>query len=195
MDEGHQALFSAVNLRVVECHSRAQMPFPFLRGSKCLPVHLAQVLKVLFISTDLWGSSNVVLKTNGHLLLFVFSVTMAESAFAPLHASAMSSFPIVHPDNPMNHYYLDQARLHAQRNPHDSQAQAMYMHWLHSIQHIERIRQQQMGAQSVYQPVGPTTTAAVPTVVPSNLTGAPHAPTPPLSATHIQGPTGAPQSH
>ena len=119
---------------------------------------------------------------------------MAESAVAPMHASAMSTFPVVHPDNPMNHYCLDQARQHAQRNPYDSQAQAMYMHWLHSIQHIERIRQQQMGAQSVYQPVGPTTTAAVPTVVPSNLTGAPHAPTPPLSATHVQGPTGAPQS-
>ena len=120
-------------------------------------------------------------------MLTEFSVCIMDSAFAPInmHAGMNMMFPVVQPDNPMNAYYLDQARQYAQRNPHDQHAQALYMHWLQSLQNIEaaRVRMQQHAGV----PGGQMPAQAQPVPVPSNLTAAPTAPTPPMSA--AQAPT------
>ena len=58
--------------------------------------------------------------------------------------------PAIQFDNPMNMYDKDQAEVHAKRNPHDAHAQALWAHWVTSLQQFEAARLAR--AQAAAQP-------------------------------------------
>ena len=106
---------------------------------------------------------------------------MEGSGFAPTHAVANLSFPVVNPDDPMNPWYLQQAAEHARRNPNDPTAHVMWQHWLISLQRIEHARRSHVPAQAPGMPSAPSgPSMPVPPPVPSSFLGA-EAPTPPMS--------------
>ena len=84
----------------------------------------------------------------------------------------------------MNHYYMNQAEMHALRNPHDANAQILWHHWKTAIQQIE-LRRRAMAAAVPGSPL----TASAPQPVPSTLPGA-EVPTPPVTATSIPASPG-----
>ena len=111
------------------------------------------------------------------------------SAFDGSVGHAMPQLPTAQPDNPMNMYDLDQARMQAQRNPTDQRAQALYMNWMASIQRMLHMQMQAAagaaGASSHQAPRTeyPFSMPAPPVrAAPSTLDGSIPAPTPPVSA-------------
>ena len=72
------------------------------------------------------------------------------------------TLPHIDPDNPMNYYYLNQAEMHALRNPHDMNAQLLFQHWKTTLLQIETSRR----ALAAAVPGSPLTGAPVPTAPP-----------------------------
>ena len=62
--------------------------------------------------------------------------------------SSSFQMPVIDPFSPMNDYYCSQAEAHAKRNPHDPQAQAIWMHWVSSLQQIRAAQAGQATAQT-----------------------------------------------
>ena len=54
-----------------------------------------------------------------------------------------TTLPQIDPNNPMNSYYFSQVEAHARRNPHDQNAQLLYVHWIQAMQTIEQMRNAQ----------------------------------------------------
>ena len=111
---------------------------------------------------------------------FISAMASSYNGFGPLPSQSQSVVPVIDPDNPMNVYYMNQAELHARRNPNDQFAQALWRHWVTTLQQFEAQRR----ALAAAVPNSPLTSggqqgATAPSPVPSNLAGASPAPTPP----------------